>query len=214
MMRRRLLVVLAGALLAMPLAAAARREMAAGIELGTADKVVVDFEVGELRIEASRSSRVEVELDLRCKSRSASCERRLEDVEVFLEQRGSKLLVSFEGLSKKITNSIETDCLVRVPVTAELSVDMGIGDLEIEGFERDVFVDMGIGQASLSLPQRAVRAVYLDTGIGESKVWGSGGTVSASRPFLIGSEVEWESGPGEAEIVVDLGIGEIWVDLQ
>ena len=213
-MRRRLLVALAVGLLAMPLAAGARREMSAGIELGSAGKVVVDFEVGELRIELSPSSRVEVELDLRCKSRSASCERRLEEVEIFLEQRGSKVLVSFDGLSKRLSNSIETDCLVRVPRSAELSVDMGVGDLEIEGIERDIFVDLGIGQASLTLPERAVRAVYLDTGIGESKVWGSEGTVSESRPFLIGSEVEWESGPGQAEIVVDLGIGEIWVDLQ
>lgn len=213
-MWRRSLVFVMGALIALPLAAGARREMSAGIDFGSAEKVVVDFEVGELRIEVGSSSRVEVELDLRCKSRSASCERRLEEVEIFLEQRGSKVLVTFDGLSKKLSNKIETECLVRIPASAELSVDMGIGDLEIEGVTQDIFVDMGIGQVSLSLPERAVGSVYLDTGIGESKVWGSDGSISSSRPFLIGSEVEWESGPGKAEIVVDLGIGEIWVDLH
>ena len=81
-MWRRSLVFVMGALIALPLAAGARREMSAGIDLGSAEKVVVDFEVGELRIEVGSSSRVEVELDLRCKSRSASCERRLEEVEL------------------------------------------------------------------------------------------------------------------------------------
>ena len=213
-MWRRSLVFLMGAMIALPLAAGARRDTSAGIDLGSAEKVFVDFEVGELRIEVGKGQRVEVELDLRCKSRSASCERRLEEVEIFLEQRGSKVVVSFEGLSKRLSNKFETECLVRIPAAARLSVDMGIGDLEIEGVERDIFVDLGIGQASLSLPERSVRSVYLDTGIGESKVWGSEGSITTSRPFLIGSEVEWESGPGKAEIVVDLGIGEIWVDLH
>jgi len=213
-MRRELILTTLCVLLAAPLLAASRRELSDEMELGSSDKVVVDFEVGELRIVGTDEPRVEVELDLRCKSSSASCERRLEDVEIVLDRRGTKLLVGFEGMSRKISNTIEVEGLVRMPARVELAVDMGIGELEIEGLESDIFVDMSIGRAALSLPERAVRSVYLDTGIGESQVWGSEGTVSASRPFLIGSEVEWESGPGRAEIVVDLGIGEVSVKLE
>jgi hypothetical protein len=59
-----------------------------------------------------------------------------------------------------------------------------------------------------------VRAVYLDAGIGESRIWGSNGRVDSSRPFLIGSEVEWEAGDGDSKIVVDIGIGEVSVHLD
>jgi hypothetical protein len=91
---------------------------------------------------------------------------------------------------------------------------MGIGDLDIRGIVHDLFVDMGIGEVSLSLPESAVKAVYLDTGIGESQIWGSQGRVDSTRPFFIGSEVVWESGGGRSEVVVDLGIGEISVHLD
>ena len=36
----------------------------------------------------------------------------------------------------------------------------------------------------------------------------------SSRTFLIGSEVEWNEGEGEAQIVIDLGIGEVSIHLD
>lgn len=213
-MRRFWLIAVACLLVSTGAWAGARRELSEGAELGSAEKVVVDFEVGELRIEAGSSDRVEVELDLRCNSGSAKCERRLEDAEIVLEHRGQRFFVGFEGLSKRNNNKMDIEAVVKMPAGTELSVDMGIGDLTIEGIDSDIFVDMGIGEASLELTESNVRAVYLDAGIGETSVWASRGEVSASRPFLIGSEVEWEAGSGDAEIVVDLGIGEIKVHLD
>jgi hypothetical protein len=213
-MKRAALVVVVSIALAAPLAAGVDRKLDESFDLRSAGQLRVDFEVGELDIEAWDGQQVEVELELRCRKRSASCERRLEDVEILSDWRGDRLEVSFEGLSKRVSNKMEVEALIRVPESVELSVDMGIGDLDIRGILHDVFVDMGIGDVSLSLPESAVRAVYLDAGIGESRIWGSHGRVDSSRPFLIGSEVEWESGDGNSEIVVDLGIGEVSVHLD
>ncbi len=91
---------------------------------------------------------------------------------------------------------------------------MGIGELDITGAERDVYVDMGIGEARLWLRESVVGAVYLDSGIGEAALYGASDGVDSSRSFLIGAELEWESGPGDSEVVVDLGIGEISVHLD
>jgi hypothetical protein len=214
MMRRTLFIALTCLLLAAaPGWADSRRELREGLPVGDSEKVIVDFEVGELRIEAGSGDTVEVELDLRCKSTSSRCERQLDDAEILLEQRGSRLHVGFEGLAKR-NSKMEVDAVVRMPAGVALSVDMGIGELRIDGIESDIYVDMGIGEASLSLSESSIRGVYLDTGIGESGVWASEGRARESRPFLIGSEVEWESGAGESEIVVDLGIGEISVHLD
>ncbi len=213
-MKQALLIGVTSLLLSGPLMAGSGREIAEKFELRSSQQVRIDFEVGELRIEAYDGDKVEVELSLRCRNRSASCERRLEDVEILADWRRDRLEVTFEGLSKRLTNKMEVEALIRLPKSVELSVDMGIGDLDIRGITRDVFVDMGIGDVSLSLPESAVRAVYLDTGIGESRIWGSRGRVDSTRPFLIGSEVEWESGDGKSEVVVDLGIGEISVHLD
>jgi hypothetical protein len=212
-MKQALLIAATSLMLAVPATAGASREMSEDFELRSSDQVLIDFEVGELRIEAHDGDRVEVELDLRCR-RSASCERRLEEVEILAEWHGGRLKVSFEGLKKSLSNKMDIDAIIRVPATVELSVDMGIGELDIRGIEHDVFVDMGIGDVSLSIPESAVKSVYLDTGIGESQIWGSDGRVDSSRPFLIGSEVEWDSGDGTSEVIVDLGIGEVSVHLD
>jgi hypothetical protein len=213
-MKRAALIVVASITLSAPLVAGVERQVDESFELRSVEQVRIDFEVGELQIEAWDGQQVEVELALRCRKRSESCERRLEDVEVLADWRGDRLEVRFEGLSKRISSKMQVEALIRVPQSVELSVDMGIGDLDIRGIIHDVFVDMGIGDVSLSLPEGAVKSVYLDAGIGESQIWGSNGRVDSSRPFLIGSEVEWEAGDGDSKIVVDIGIGEVSVHLD
>ena len=193
--------------------AATRRELTESFALDDAAVVIFDMAVGEAEIEVWDSDRVEVSLDVRCRSRSSTCERRMELVEVVDERRGERLEVKVEGISKTMSGRLEVDARVRLPRRVELVVDMGIGELDVSGVERDVFVDMGIGEVRLWVAERAVRSVFLDAGIGESALYGAEAE-TASRPFLVGSELGWEEGAGSAEIVVDLGIGEVSVHLE
>lgn len=191
----------------------AHREVTRSLPLDGAAEVVVEMEVGELTIEAGATDRVEVELDIRCRSRSVTCERRMELVEVIDSRRGERLHVIVEGMSKTMSHRMEVDARVMLPRQVELVVDMGVGELDISGVERDLFVDMGIGEVRLWLDEAAVGSVFLDAGIGESTLYGARAD-DTSRPFLVGSELEWDEGTGGAEIVVDLGIGEITVHLE
>ena len=83
-MRQKVLIAITCALLASPLAAAAHRELTAGIELGSSQKVMIDFEIGELRIEARRTPRVEVELDLKVEM-ALTINQQMVDLEFHLE---------------------------------------------------------------------------------------------------------------------------------
>ena len=203
-----------GALLSTAVWAGERREFSESFELDGMREVRVEFEVGELTIETAEIDTVEAEYRLRCKSRSSRCERYLERAEILSEERGERLEIYFGGITKTQANRMQIEGSVKLPVDVELTVDMGIGELEVSGVERDVYVDMGIGEVRLWLPERAVRSVSLDSGIGESGLWGPSEGVDSSRSFLIGSELEWEEGTGEADVVVDLGIGEISVHLE
>ncbi len=194
--------------------AGAHHEIREAFALDGASEVQIELEIGELVVETSDSGSVEVELRLRCRSDSPTCERQLERVEVVDERRSERLLVTFDGISKSSSRRMEVDATIHMPADVELSVDMGIGELDITGPERDVYVDMGIGEVRLWLDESAVGAVYLDAGIGEATLYGTADHAESSRPFLIGSELEWEAGSGSAEVVVDLGIGEISVHLD
>ena len=101
---------------------------------------------------------------------------------------------------------------MQVPQHLALAVDMGIGDLEIEGMRNDVTVDMGIGEATLRMRAEDVGRVALDTGIGETSLRTPEGRRGSSGLFT--SEVDWPGARGEARVRVDLGIGEVDVRLQ
>lgn len=194
--------------------AGARREVSESFALDGATQLRVELEVGELIIEATDGDRVEVDLDLRCHSHSATCERRLEYIEILESRRPDRLDVMFDGIGKTTVHKMEVEAVVRVPRHLELIVDMDIGELDITGTERDVFVEMAIGEVRLWLEESEVGSVFLDAGIGESALYGAEASAHSSRPFLIGSELEWEAGGGSSEVVVDLGIGEISVHLD
>lgn len=210
-------LVIAGLLMSLSVTAAyggSRREASYGFPLQGAAEILVEMEVGELTIETVDIDAVEVRLDIRCRNRSATCERRIELIEAVEDRRGDRLHVRVEGVSKTSSHRMEVEAHVRVPRAAGLIVDMGVGELDITGSERDVFVDMGIGEVRMWLDQEAVGSVFLDAGIGESALYGAADGAYSSRPFLIGSELDWDEGEGRAEVVVDLGIGEITVHLE
>jgi hypothetical protein len=198
-----------------PAFAASRREVTASFPLQGAAEVVFEMEVGELTIETADIEQVDVALDIRCRTSSVTCERRMEQVEAVESRRDDRLQVAVSGIGKTTSHRMEVDARVRVPRRVELVVDMGIGELDISGVDRDLYVDMGIGEVRLRLDAAAVGSVYLDAGIGESALYGpSDAEARSSRPFLVGSELAWEEGAGGSEVVVDLGIGEIAVHLD
>ena len=213
-MRRIIISFVLSLLAATVLLASPRRELTESYALQGAEEVAIELEVGELTIESEEIDRLEVTLKLRCRSGSASCERRLERIEIVSERGDDRLQVSFDGISKTTSSRMEIEVFVRVPRRAELVVDMGIGELDVTGVERDIFVDMGIGEVRLWLDESHVGSVFLDAGIGESALYGAEDRADVSRPFLIGSELDWEAGDGTSEVVVDLGIGEISVHLE
>jgi hypothetical protein len=78
----------------------------------------------------------------------------------------------------------------------------------------DLEVDLGVGEVTLDMEAEAVDSVYLDAGIGETELLVPDGWIHAERSFLVGSETSWRRGPGDAQVHVDVGVGEIVVRLD
>jgi hypothetical protein len=66
----------------------------------------------------------------------------------------------------------------------------------------------------IDMEAEAVDSVYLDAGIGETELLVPDGWIHAERSFLVGSETSWRRGPGDAQVHVDVGVGEIVVRLD
>lgn len=178
-------------------------------------EVYLDFPVGEAIIEASDGDRVEFVMELECDDDgwgSSSCPDRAERIEVIGQEAGDRLEIEIDGYSKWRNRGLQLRLRMRVPERMALWVDMGIGELQIDGMRNDVTVDMGIGEASLNMLAEDVGRVALDTGIGETSLRTPNGRTGSSGLFT--SEVDWPGATGEARVRVDLGIGEIDVRLR
>jgi len=210
------LVLAAAALALAPAVAAARehRELSESFQYLRGQTVRLDFPVGELEIEASSGDKVEVELRAECRWDNSRCYAALEDVRIVSRSSDRRLSIEIEGDKNWGRGKLELEGTIRVPRQAELDVEFGIGELEIDDFEGDVRVDMGIGDVTVRADASKVRSVDIDAGIGEATLSGVRENVRGRRSLLIGAEVSWDDGSGGSRIVVDLGIGDAKVRLH
>jgi hypothetical protein len=188
---------------------AADRTITGRWELTGDQDVRFDFPVGELHVVGTEDQAVEVDLDIRCKRSTSRCLDAMAEIELLAHSGQRRLTLEIDRHPTWLWDSLELDGEVRLPATRDLTVDMGIGALEIEGLSGDLTVDMRVGEVRMSLPASAVRALHLDVGVGDANARFPEGWVEGSRSFLVGSEVYWDDGPGKARIRVDLGVGEI-----
>jgi len=187
------------------------REIRESFPFRTGQEIELEFPIGQLRIEPASGSAVEVEIEGRCRW-SSSCGLDKIEVDHRSGDRVLRVRVTADGLGSKTQHELRA--VVRVPPRAALDVEMSIGELEIRDLEGDLDAELGIGEVRVYASGPRVRAVYLDAGIGEASLRGSTSRARSSRPMLVGGEVEWTDGEGETTLDVEVGIGEVRVDLD
>ncbi len=190
------------------------REIDASHALKAGQSVHIDFHSGDLEIEGGSGDKVEIELELECEWRRSDCEDMLDDVNVTWRSSERRLFLDVEGLASWRRARVEVDAKIKLPAKAALDLEMAAGRVTIEGLKNDVRVDMGAGEIRLWMEQALVEGVSLDVGIGDAKFRGRDEYVSGRRTMLIGSEVYWDDGPGQARIDIELGAGDatVWLD--
>ena len=193
--------------------AATVRTLAETVRLEADDTLVLDFPVGELRVEGTSSQSVEVTVEIECSSLRRRCQSAAEEIEIEIRQRGHRVIVEIDGWPRWGTGGMKVKLEARVPRRTPLRVDMGVGQIQVRGLHANVSVDLGVGEVEVEMDADHVRSVTLDSGIGESSVAVNGSPVKNRRSFL-GAEIDWSEGTGTARIEVDLGVGAIDIDLN
>jgi hypothetical protein len=201
------------AALAVPVAAA-DRTIAESYRLTGDQDVRLDFPVGELRFVGAEGDAVEIEIDIRCKRSTSRCLDAMEEIELVAYEGERRLTLEVDRHPKWLWDSLQLEGEVRLPRARALTLDMGVGELEIDGLSGDLTIDMGVGEVWIAMPAAAVRTMRLDVGVGDANARFPDGWAEGSRSFLVGSEIHWDDGPGDARVQVDLGVGEIEVRLQ
>ncbi len=198
---------------ATPASSGQAREYARSFDASNLDEVYIDFPIGELEIEGTNADRIEVDVRIECDGwRARSCRDRADDVELEFDRHEDRLQLSFAGFSKWRNRGMHINMTVRLPAPIDLAVDMSIGELELRELAGNVTVDMSIGEVSLRMREADVGRLSMDTGIGESSLVTPTGRSESAGLFT--RELRWDQGKGEAQIRIDLGIGEVGVRLS
>lgn len=148
------------------------RTETAALTVGGARLLSVEVPVGEVTIHAADGDRVEASLLVRCDEDSRRCRDNAAGIRLRQQRDGEELSLEVEGYPRHNSGveSPETDLSLRVPRGLAVALEVGVGDLEVRGLTADVDVELGVGEARVSLPASAVRDVSVDVGVGEAEV--------------------------------------------
>lgn len=209
-----LFVVIAAATAAAPAAASEIvRSFKQQIPVGDADEIALDFPVGEVTVEAWDNPQVNLEVKIACNKRTIRCEEKAKDVRLVYNTSGNRLRVEVKNWTKVSGGrGMHVIAKVNVPRNLPLWTDLGVGELNVQGTEGDLTVDLGVGEVHMTLPKEAIRSVDLDTGIGEASLTAEGQHYESAG--LMARQLTWNKGTGNARVKVDCGVGEIGVSLK
>jgi hypothetical protein len=175
------------------------------------DRVKVNFPVGELVVQPSSDGRIHFDVDVRCKDDGGRCEEQAEEVELKTNTAGGTLKLEIEQGSSW-THRIKLRGVLLMPADLALRLEMGVGELTVNGLRDDVDIDLGVGQAHLQLREADVHTVRVASGVGDASLRVGRRHVEGSG--FIGHSVSWGDGSGRARVALDLGVGESEVVLD
>ncbi len=168
---------------------------------------------GDVTVSQSTDQTLSAELMVMCPSRNSRCAEKMHDLDLALETDEDGVHL---GLSKNRAFSFRnSSAVVRVAVPQDhpLHIDVTAGDVDLE-IANCSTVNMEAGDLYVRVPESAVRSVKIDTGVGDASLHRRGRTLSGRRSFLIGAEVDWDGGPGQCDLDLDLQAGDARVELR
>jgi hypothetical protein len=174
----------------------------------------IEVPVGELKVMPGKGQKIEIDLRVTCKWGTSNCDKALEDIHVSADSSERRLVLEIDGYPKWQMKWIQTEGTIRVPAAATVSVEMGVGELEIEGLSGDQYIELGVGQVSVWADKSDLHSVAVEAGVGNAELHGTDSRVEQHRSMFIGNDLYWKDGPGKAKIKVEVGVGEanVWLD--
>ena len=176
------------------------------------DQLRLDIPVGEIEIEGTSGDRIEVEVRIECNFRKRSCRDLAEDVDLVANTFGDEITLELDGLAKWRSLGMSFEIQVKAPARMDLEVELGVGRIDILGFKNDITVDQGIGELHVTMAESRVSSVDIDAGLGEANLRYTGGRMAASGIF--DNDLRWNEGIGAARVRLDLGVGEVELQLR
>lgn len=207
-MKKTVLFLLLGCGVSLPvLAGVTVRQVEESFPLGVEETLRVDIPVAEVEIRGGGGEEVSVEMVIACKRRTRGCEEDAERLRLEVDRRAASVKLSVDGYPRGTDRAPDIELKIRMPASRAVDLELGVGSVEISGMEADLRLDVGVGSAEVEMPKSAVRSVHLDAGVGDVEMRPEPDDARTSG-FMVGHELGWDGGPGEAQVRIEVGVGD------
>ena len=178
-----------------------------------AHRVRLNFPVGELKVLPGDNAQVRFELRVRCRRGTLErCESMANRLVLDSHDQDGTLQLTLDNYPKWNNKGFTVMATLLVPRAMPLRVEMGVGQLDIEGLAGDLDVDLGVGEADIRTSRVSAKDVAVDTGIGDANIRGCG--AGNDHHGFIGSSASWSGGTGRASVRLHVGVGDASVRID
>lgn len=210
-----LMALMAAALLAAVPAAATEvvRSFHRQLPIQAADRIHLDFPVGEVQVDGWDNRQVDLDVRIACdRENTERCKATAKRLRLVYNTDGGQLEIKIaDWPSLGAVRGLHVIASLHVPRNLPLRADLGVGKLSINGTTGNLTADLGIGEVQVTLPKESVGSARVDAGIGDANLIAGGRHYESSG--LVARRIVWNRGTGHARVKVDCGVGEIHVRL-
>lgn len=174
------------------------------IDTGDVKELKLGISVAELDIEITDGNEVELDITLEAQRRYFGLRSGdVSDVELETRRSGQTL---FLGIDEK---HLQQHWTLSVPASLALTIELGVGEVRIEGMRNDLDLEMGVGDVRVDIVEDQFRDVHLQTGVGDANIYGMRQHADNERSFV--SANAYYAGEGEHTLNIELGVGDVEV---
>ena len=116
-------------------------------------------------------------------------------------------------LSIEPDEDVQAHWRITMPKVAELTVDMGVGEISGDIFTTDSSFDLGVGEINLNVHGEDIARISIDAGIGDSKITGFSQGKNETTRAMVSSESD-ARGNGQYRLTADVGVGEARINVR
>jgi hypothetical protein len=174
----------------------------------------LDLPTGEVVIEGGLGDQVSAELVVECGYFSSRCRDQAETLSLVGRNYDGRLMLRVEGIPEGVSRRPKMTLRLKVPRERAIDIDLAVGGVDIYGMGGDLAIDVGVGDVDVQIAERDVRSILLGVGVGGADLTPSLDNVASAGFLFLGQEVEWRQGLGQADVMVDVGVGEVDVRLN
>jgi hypothetical protein len=175
-------------------------------DLEDIDEVEINNSVGSIDLRLVEGDELLIEVEIEAEDR-AFFRRQVdvEDVDVEARTRGDKLILSIDE------DDIKAHWYIEMPMVSEIDIDMGVGEIEAEIDGSNLEIDLGVGDVDVFAMLASTGDIEISVGVGDTSIRG---VQSVESTWAVVSSESEAMGEGDATISVEVGVGDISVELD